>query len=778
MKWKMMKVIGWLVILFFVAGALFWGRQAVTEEGVCRSEVARSVALLLASPQECRKETETLYFSEEEEKWYQAYAAYLYEQLLWTTVETPADDKTLEGEYTYTELWGLLDRARCESRWTARRERGGEQSVPRRIWEKVWDELRLILDVDHVVQEQEFLVYGTPAQISGLGIWTAATSLGELTYEGLNLNGYEDRKVKAWVREGAMLHLPEIVERKVCYENVLVMEFAAETKQDSRLRFFVEGIEKEYHLPGQHVTQEYTNILADVHLKDGNVEEIQLKTERIHGKILSVTEEAIEIQGYGRVGRDAHLKVYRTYQGIEQLSADEIRLGSESESFIVANGKICGVLQEQAPNATKIRVLLKTNGFADTMHSQVEVTCDEAFQVTHGDQTDLYRAGERVVWNVGDLAFASGRVVIEPVSEGKLQVMSIERAQGTPAYAGQLELLETDGGIIVINEVLLETYLAAVLPSEMPESYGLEALKAQAVCARSYAYRQMTGRAYAEYGAHVDDSSSYQVYQNSPESALAEQAVKETYGQVLTYEGQVVTTYYFSTSCGHTTDGAVWGGDPEKTPYLTGRALSLAAPEYHLQEEGDFRRFIMQVDEKAYESSFPWYRWQTTVPVQSLNERINQWLSETGESDHLQIRQTDGSFQKGKIATIGTLTELNIVRRGVGGVAEILELTGTKGCVQIETQNAIRQILCSPGYTYIRNGDTHVSQGAMLPSGYIAVEPQYTGDLLSGYTIYGGGSGHGAGMSQNAACYLARIGKAYDEILAEFYKDCILARLY
>ena len=101
-----------------------------------------------------------------------------------------------------------------------------------------------------------------------------------------------------------------------------------------------------------------------------------------------------------------------------------------------------------------------------------------------------------------------------PVSEGQypcgaaggggaIRLESITRGCGTPSYAGALELRAVSGAIAVINELPVETYLCGVVPSEMPASYELEALKAQAVCARSYAFRQMTSFGYPEYEAHV-----------------------------------------------------------------------------------------------------------------------------------------------------------------------------------------------------------------------------------------------------------------------------------
>ena len=64
---------------------------------------------------------------------------------------------------------------------------------------------------------------------------------------------------------------------------------------------------------------------------------------------------------------------------------------------------------------------------------------------------------------------------------------SIERGQGTPVYPGHMEITKEEEGLLLLNEVDLEEYLKRVVPSEMPQSYELEALKAQAICARTYA---------------------------------------------------------------------------------------------------------------------------------------------------------------------------------------------------------------------------------------------------------------------------------------------------
>ena len=114
-------------------------------------------------------------------------------------------------------------------------------------------------------------------------------------------------------------------------------------------------------------------------------------------------------------------------------------------------------------------------------------------------------------------------------------------ARGVPVYEGTLEIHKTEQGLYLVNELDLETYLKYVVPSEMPASYSQEALKAQAVCARTYAVRAMENYALEEYQAQVDDSVSYQVYNNLDRQENTDLAVDSTAGQIMTFEGEPIT---------------------------------------------------------------------------------------------------------------------------------------------------------------------------------------------------------------------------------------------
>ena len=357
-----------------------------------------------------------------------------------------------------------------------------------------------------------------------------------------------------------------------------------------------------------------------------------------------------------------------------------------------------------------IRVVLKTNGFSGIFHNEVQIN-------TGNNKTTKITPD--------DPRFQNGSIRIEPETKGgRIIISSLHRGYGVPSYRGVLELYKTAEGIVIVNEVPVEEYLYAVVPSEMPSSYASEALKCQAICARSYAYCQMSAFAYPQYNAHVDDSVSFQVYGNSKEKDSTTEAVNLTAGKKLWFQNQVVKTYYYSTSCGHSTSVEAWGTTLSKNnQYLKGVKICNGKGE-------------------DYERTYPWYRWTATIPKGTLSNLI-ELNTET---------------------EIGTLKELSITKTGIGGVALQITAKGTKGSVTVNTENKIRSALGGTGYSIVRQDGTKINSTKLLPSAFFTIEKQ--GD---NFILKGGGYGHGIGMSQNGANEMAKSGKTHEEILTFFY---------
>jgi len=173
--------------------------------------------------------------------------------------------------------------------------------------------------------------------------------------------------------------------------------------------------------------------------------------------------------------------------------------------------------------------------------------------------------GTSVSLGAGSVAFGpalsiAGQTLVSPIvfSPGKGGALSLTRA-----YRGKIQVDVVDGKLRAVNVVGLEQYLYSVVPSEMPQNWSAEALKAQAVAARSYALA--TRNIAAPYDAYADTRS--QLYLGlSVESPSTTAAVNATKRQVLMFNGKVATTYFSSTSGGRTESSLDWIGTP--LPYL------------------------------------------------------------------------------------------------------------------------------------------------------------------------------------------------------------------
>ena len=115
------------------------------------------------------------------------------------------------------------------------------------------------------------------------------------------------------------------------------------------------------------------------------------------------------------------------------------------------------------------------------------------------------------------------------------------------AYVGRLRLLREAGGITPVNHLPLERYLESVVGAEMPSSWSIEALKAQAVAARSYALAHLARPADPHF--HLGDTTRWQAYQGmASASARTSEAVRRTTGLILSYQGGIVESLYAANS--------------------------------------------------------------------------------------------------------------------------------------------------------------------------------------------------------------------------------------
>lgn len=540
-------------------------------------------------------------------------------------------------------------------------------------------------------------------------------------------------------------------------------------------------------------TMELGGVVADLKLKDSVVEKITIKEDTIEGKVLSVTEDTIEVEQYGELPIGKGFKVYKTYgeevakgagdagesaktitvsyDQVEQAEQESILIGYDNIAFVVADGKICAGLILEPAEIKNIRVLIKNTNYSSEYHEQVIFTSDKDFTVRYGKTEKEYKKGQKVTIDTSNDMFQKNKYIkVIPKNEGKVSILSIKRNGKNPEYRGTMEIRKKSKGLVVINELELEKYLYGVIGSEMPVSYGQEALKVQAICARSYAYKQFIYSDCGSLGAHVDDSVSYQVYNNTPECEETIQAVDDTKGMVMVCDGEIITSYYFSTSCGHTASAEdVWQGGVEGE-YLTGRVQNDSNKNLHLEKEKNFEKFILNKEFDSFDKEFSWYRWEVTLTKEEITSSVNQNLAERYQKnkDLILTKKKDGSYTSKAISTVGDVKNIQVLERGTGGVIKALEIKGSSATIKVLSEYNIRLLLKPSSATIYRADKSKVEGMAMLPSGFFVIKEEDK-ESEQAFHLYGGGYGHGVGMSQNGAKVMAEKGYTYKEILTHYY---------
>jgi stage II sporulation protein D len=208
-------------------------------------------------------------------------------------------------------------------------------------------------------------------------------------------------------------------------------------------------------------------------------------------------------------------------------------------------------------------------------------------------------AGEAVTVKADDFTFTSGKTTrrgsgsITITEEGVLHPKGYF-VLGGKRYHGSLEAKRDGGGWLYINHVSMDEYLTSVVSHEMSPSWHPEALKAQAVVARTYLLLKMKERAKKPYD--VDTTTNFQVYGGVKKGDTgARNAVAETHNEVL-YHGDKLAQTFFHSSCGGTLASAeeVWG---KSVPYLG-------------------------VQSSPYCSAAPVYKWSVKIPFSEIGRRL------------------------------------------------------------------------------------------------------------------------------------------------------------
>ena len=646
--------------------------------------------------------------------------------------------------------------------------------ITKKDWFSYFDKICSILDPEGKIVTEDLLVLGDASNVVDI----AGNPLEE--NKVFTQNGEWEKKIdskfipsqqKAFyiTYEGALWGVYNI-EPTAALFNVWIVE----NTEDEFIYFY-----KNYRVTTtKHVILESLEReqVADLQFGLGDLQHLVLKTEKITGKVLKISSEEVEIEGVGVYPLSENIQYYRLYDRMENVGRNEVPLGYDFTDFVVEEGEVQAGLLVKDEKMENIRVLIKNSNFDSYYHKEIVLEADVDLEMTYGDDKLEISAGERFCIYPDSEYFVTNRIYLKPKAlTGRTVFHSIERNNGGQGYYGSFELEKREDGILLINEVLLEEYLYAVVPSEMPGYYPLEALKAQAISARTYAYNKMLFSGLSSYGANVDDSSTYQVYNNIKENVNTTAAVKETRGQLLYAENGPAETYYYSTSCGFGTDAGIWNVNNENTlPYLQGKEMTVKTSVYTAEElktEERFQEFISRTDSSHFESEEGWYRWE--YEHKNLTTIAEKLINRLEKYPNYVFTSTDGKNWGNQPLGEGfNITDIQVKSRGMGGTIEELLVITDKGNFLVKNEYHIRAVLSDgEAKAVLQSGDSYAC-GNLLPSAFFTINVVKEENKVIAMKLTGGGFGHGVGMSQNGAKNLANLGYDAKDILEFYYEGC------
>ena len=341
-------------------------------------------------------------------------------------------------------------------------------------------------------------------------------------------------------------------------------------------------------------------------------------------------------------------------------------------------------------------------------------------------------------------------------------------------YSGAFEYPRVTGGSLNVYNVLdLESYVKGVIPYEMNGNWPMEALKAQAVCARTYACR--TSKHRAAYGFDVCNTTCCQVYYGRGSGAAyateqSDAAVEATEGERLYYYGDLVQDAVYHSSDGGATEdvGNVWGTDKgylkgKKDPYES----QISIPNYNWSVTYTADELTWILDQKGY----------------NVGTVRNVYVSEYTPMGNVKKLTIEGSRDTLTVSgdTCRTIFYSSTYQKSVNSLRFSINGGGPSGNGSVVVNGSTTldeldgvSVISGSGKASKLDGN---SASVISSSGVSDVSPLGGGSIKptssknGSFTITGTGNGHNVGMSQYGAKAMAEAGYDYEEILEFYYTD-------
>lgn len=442
---------------------------------------------------------------------------------------------------------------------------------------------------------------------------------------------------------------------------------------------------------------------------------------------------------------------------------------------------------------TTIRVGLSNQNFSVFEHQSQEFICENTIKITDLQNnieiknieanTPVKITMEEGVFKIyknEELIYETQDGIIVLSSNKPIGILNLNR-KGTPArYSGMIELRKTKNGdkFHTINVVNLDDYLKGSVPNEMPVSFGLEALKAQAIAAKNY----VTKSKISEYYDVVDSTQSQVYYGYNSNTDISNKAVDETKGIYALYNQQPISALYFSTSPGITDNWSdVFGTPNTHNPYPYLKARYDNPYQKPLNTEKDVQEFYSS-KAGGFDTNSPKYRWSLEYSKDELENTLKNTLFEQSKTGNVMPKLNSPDDFK-------DLIDIKPIKRTQSGKIIELEILAQSGNYKVKRELSIRKLFKKEN-SFLPSANFYIETtkainediSAPIPTKeniFSTIDDIFTikNNPVVSYKLIGGGFGHGVGMSQFGAYHLSKSGKKFPYILKHYYSGITLGTL-
>lgn len=620
------------------------------------------------------------------------------------------------------------------------------------------------------IEEDELVILATKKTNKSLKENYVLTDKGLYIFEGINVNDYLNTKIKVLKRDNDVIAITEVLEIEPILNRCYIKKV-----QNNFVDIFVGGGTKRLYIKDKNIPIPTENTLADIKFKNDEVLEIISYSQTKTGTINRIDDKTIRINNTNYV-LDENFKIYKTTdQNLSVADIQNLTIGQDIAKFFTKGNenKIYGAIIDKPIKYKKIRVSIIND--KDVYFDEIKLNSKNGLKIlVKGEEKTLssLHLKKGSDFNIGQNEI----IIISSANESEPIVFENKNSN----LYGKIEITKIDNKYILINEIDLEQYIKQVLIANYKNS-NLEFLKSLSVIQRTIAINSINKNDLSNIGANLNNSL-YKNYDGKNNDAIFDDAINETKGQILKQNGNIISPTYFGFSGGvFSNSGEIWASKnfyefpTENKPYLVYKADFTENIYENLQQEVNSNIFYKTKDIDSIEKDSPWFRWTTTLEekdIMAITENIlNMYKTEKYFIKTLQ----DNKYTYNPVNDIGKLKDVNVVKRGQSGNVMEVEFVGEKHTILLSTDQIIKSAF---KINSVINNNGEIVKINNLPSNNFVFDKVYDNNgYIKKIIIYGGGYGHGVGLSLYGAEKMASQNKTYKEILNKYYENVQITQI-